>query len=412
MLGSGILDFAIGLVFTFLAMSLAAGAATEALSSFLKIRSAKLLKGVQDLFNDPNLTGLAGELYQHALINPRHDGTVPSWWDKYRKSPAYIDPDQFAAAFLDIVKGLPTTSPVTQPPAPAQPDPVTTLKAAVDAKMPPAGDNQPNPASDSVGRNDQMRNMLHGMIDRAKGDEEKIRQELSTWFDTAMDRVSGVYKRWTQLWTFIFAFLMAAILNVSTINVAETLWRQPIDTKAMEAFKDDNDALKNALDILNKLPIGWPPNAVPGVNKLAVSKQGNSGSPASAKPGAAASPTGAGAGEAATPTNPTAGVTPPKLGSDSGNTGANVEDPEAQFHNVLQFLHRAPNEWDWTRIAGWLITAFATLFGAPFWFDALQQIVRLKGAGPSPADKKPAGAPSVAAAAAAGAAAGATAAKT
>jgi hypothetical protein len=36
---------------------------------------------------------------------------------------------------------------------------------------------------------------------------------------------------------------------------------------------------------------------------------------------------------------------------------------------------------------GWLITAVATLFGAPFWFDALQQIVRLKGTGPSPAEK-------------------------
>ena len=35
----------------------------------------------------------------------------------------------------------------------------------------------------------------------------------------------------------------------------------------------------------------------------------------------------------------------------------------------------------------WLITAIATLFGAPFWFDALQQITRLKGSGPSPAEK-------------------------
>jgi hypothetical protein len=37
---------------------------------------------------------------------------------------------------------------------------------------------------------------------------------------------------------------------------------------------------------------------------------------------------------------------------------------------------------------GWLITAFATLFGAPFWFDTLQRIVRLKGSGPSPAEKQ------------------------
>jgi hypothetical protein len=39
-------------------------------------------------------------------------------------------------------------------------------------------------------------------------------------------------------------------------------------------------------------------------------------------------------------------------------------------------------------IVGWLITAVATLFGAPFWFDALQQTIRLKGTGPSPVEKK------------------------
>jgi hypothetical protein len=37
---------------------------------------------------------------------------------------------------------------------------------------------------------------------------------------------------------------------------------------------------------------------------------------------------------------------------------------------------------------GWLITAVATLFGAPFWFDALERVVRLKGSGPSPAEKR------------------------
>jgi hypothetical protein len=39
-------------------------------------------------------------------------------------------------------------------------------------------------------------------------------------------------------------------------------------------------------------------------------------------------------------------------------------------------------------LLGWLITAVATLFGAPFWFDALEQIIRLKGSGPSPAEKR------------------------
>jgi hypothetical protein len=39
-------------------------------------------------------------------------------------------------------------------------------------------------------------------------------------------------------------------------------------------------------------------------------------------------------------------------------------------------------------IGGWLITALATLFGAPFWFDALQKITNLRGTGVKPNEKK------------------------
>jgi len=35
-------------------------------------------------------------------------------------------------------------------------------------------------------------------------------------------------------------------------------------------------------------------------------------------------------------------------------------------------------------LLGGLVTAAATLFGAPFWFDALEKLGRVKGTGPSP----------------------------
>jgi hypothetical protein len=38
-------------------------------------------------------------------------------------------------------------------------------------------------------------------------------------------------------------------------------------------------------------------------------------------------------------------------------------------------------DW-WRAIAGWCATAIAALFGAPFWFDLLQNLVRLRGTGP------------------------------
>lgn len=40
------------------------------------------------------------------------------------------------------------------------------------------------------------------------------------------------------------------------------------------------------------------------------------------------------------------------------------------------------NGYNWIYVLlGWAITAVATLFGAPFWFDALQKFVQLRGAG-------------------------------
>jgi TRAP-type C4-dicarboxylate transport system permease small subunit len=152
--------------------------------------------------------------------------------------------------------------------------------------------------------------MLHGIIDRAKGDEDAIRKELSTWFGNAMDRVSGKYKRWAQLFSFIFAFAIAALLNISAIDVATSLWNHPVDTTALATIKDgDLKGLFTNLDMLHQktaLPIGWP---------------------------------------------------------------------------------AADSSQCWTLFFGWLITALASLFGAPFWFDALQQFVRLKGSGPSPGEK-------------------------
>lgn len=40
------------------------------------------------------------------------------------------------------------------------------------------------------------------------------------------------YKRRTQLWIFVIAFVMAAFLNVSVINIGGTLWRRPMVVRA------------------------------------------------------------------------------------------------------------------------------------------------------------------------------------
>jgi hypothetical protein len=62
MFNSAIIDVAIGMVLTVLAVSLAASAITEAISSFMKLREKTLLKGIQGLLNDQDFTGIARDL--------------------------------------------------------------------------------------------------------------------------------------------------------------------------------------------------------------------------------------------------------------------------------------------------------------------------------------------------------------
>src|SRR5258707_12276369 len=99
MFNSSVLDVAIGLIFVFLAFSLAVSSLVEAIASMLKWRSTTLLWGVKDLLNDKLFEGLALNLYNHALVNPRGSGAARNEKD-LTHPPAYINADQFADAMV------------------------------------------------------------------------------------------------------------------------------------------------------------------------------------------------------------------------------------------------------------------------------------------------------------------------
>jgi hypothetical protein len=349
---SSVLDVAMGVVFAFLAVSLISSAIVESLNSFFKLRAHSLLSGIKDLVNDPALQGLAKALYEHAAVNPRGtpapvvapDPAVPgvapaaepAWkrlsiglvWRKMmgpRRGPAYVDPEQFANALLDVT-GLSAACAAAPVVAPG-PAAVANLKAAVATALDELGHADP-----------QMRQLLDGIVDRSRGDITLIRKELAAWFDSAMDRVGGAFKRWTQLASFVIAFVLAVLLNVDTIHLATQLWEQPVIAANLKLPSDLTTTPKDKVAAATEmagvlqadLPVGWAANHFMML-----------------------------------PNDP--------------------KEPGWHF-----FLSSDPSTklFPWERLAGWIVTAIATLFGAPFWFDALQSFVRLKGAGPSPSEKK------------------------
>ena len=136
MFGSTILDVAIGLIFSFLAVSLFTSAAVEAINSLLQLRAVNLKSGIMALVNDPGFAGLAKALYAHPLVSPLGPGVPPGpaagapvaarpatdnstyvsrvkdvamFWRPagpayvdIKTLPAYIDPSQFARALVDV----------------------------------------------------------------------------------------------------------------------------------------------------------------------------------------------------------------------------------------------------------------------------------------------------------------------
>jgi hypothetical protein len=300
MFNSPILDVVFGLVFSFLTVSLASGTILEAVASATKWRSNTLLSGIKTLVNDQSATGLVLELYQHAAISPRDSGTATTV-AALKNKPAYIDPKQFANAMLDIINVSSTA-----------PGDVTAMLANLDAKIPaaaPAGG-----AAAGIHPDAQLNKLLKGIINRAQGDFTRIQTEVGSWFDNGMDRLSGAYKRRTQLLTFIFALVIAGLCNLDSISIARGLWQNPTLISTMKA--DQSPAAKEALSKLTQyVPIGWTADAT------------------------------------------------------------KIWTEESPWPKVLV-------------LCGWLLTALSALFGAPFWFDALQSIARLKGTGPSPGEKK------------------------
>ena len=274
---NGTLNLFIGLALAFGCVSLMVSTITEGLASALGWRAATLLTGMKALLNDPALDGLALDILNHAGANPLSSGTTPRG-KAPAVMPSYIAPTQFAAAMIDSLQKAPGQAAAA----------TATLRQSI---------------LDNV-KNEQIQTLLLGQLARAGDDVNAFRQGLADWFDTAMARLSGRYKRNVQLVSFAIGLALAAALNVDAIRIAHVLWVQP--DLAANVTVPDGDVGKATAYFLQNFPLGW--TAGPGFAPVSV--------------------------------------------------------------------------------LGWLLTALATLFGAPFWFDTLQRFVQVRSSGGTPAEQK------------------------
>jgi large-conductance mechanosensitive channel len=315
MFGSDVLDVGIGMSLLFLMMSLIATAVREAIEGIMKSRSKDLERGLREMLNDTGKAsygGLVGQIYKHPLINSLYRGTL----DKAKKNdlPSYIPSKTFVAALLDIVlKSGPAAGGVAKPGAAlAEKNDRTSL--TIDGLKSCAANLPP-----------QIKRIVLGAIDDAQGDINAVRKNLEGWFDATMDRVSGWYRRRTQLILFLIGIAAAVFLNVDSITIAQrltndkTLREGIVATAQRQGTAPAANTTKSYDELSAELgkigfPIGWTTNKVDGW------------------------------------IYPEAQMCP-------GGTC------DFAWGTLLKV------------IVGWFVTAFAIMLGAPFWFDVLNRFM-------------------------------------
>ena len=70
-----------------------------------------------------------------------------------------------------------------------------------------------------------IKKAMHSLWIEAGDDAAAFRNEAESWFDQAMQRLSGWYKRRTQVWLWAVGFVFAVALDVDAIRLANALWQ-------------------------------------------------------------------------------------------------------------------------------------------------------------------------------------------
>jgi hypothetical protein len=317
MFGSQILEVAIGLVVLYLVMSLFCTAVTEWISRVWSLRARTLKDGIYNLINDDK--GLKETIICHPLFRGLSSKTAQKrWWDKIKigkwevftkneYGPSEIPPATFSQIVLDIL--------------------------VKDKNVLNKSDKQTveniEQHIDSVTKNSNTREMFRSLLNSAKiktdgweGVVTEFRTSIEKWFDEAMQRVTGWYKRKTQVIILILAIVICFSLNVDTIGMANSLYVDP-SLRASVVAAAEATVEESVADN----------STVPTYAQL--SKQLN-------------------------------GI-----------------DLHIGWTNEANDRNKTPdNFWGWVvKICGILLTVFAVALGSPFWFNVLRKIINLRSIG-------------------------------
>jgi hypothetical protein len=344
-----ILEVAIGLFFGYLVLSFVVTAANEMSAAWFRRRAWMLRKGITQLLNDDEL---AARFYDHPMIQgvsspPGLLSRVPLLQGLVGRGPSYIKARTFTIALLDVVQSEPV------------------LRAGA------AGDG--------------VRRTLALLEREAGGDPVKFRANVETWFNDSMERVSGWYRRRTQVLLLFWAAAITVATNADSLVIAKALWRDPALRQSLVARAEQYAAEQQQAP--DTAPVVVVNDGAPAPPPLPPDQQADVDfAEASAQYDAALA-------DLAELQLPIGWEAPSALAeSDTGIrlvTDTAVDDwPGAIWEpgGVSRWMQALDQH-----LIGWLLTMLAVSLGAPFWFDMLNRLISIRGAGRAPPEAPKAG---------------------
>ena len=265
------LDVAIGLIFLYTVLALVCTTINETISTAFGMRARYLQLGLLNLLSAAARETPAGmqtvkRFYDHPLAQtlirpkrgPAREGVKPDpdptelgkWWKK-PPYPSYIPSRTFVATLLDMARD--TTEWRDQAEGEEGRRALERMNAATE-QLEGALGSIPNAA---------LSRALLAIYHSVEGDAQKFQHAAERWFDDAMERVSGWYKRRVQLFLFFIAMAVVVPLNADSLATARVLWRDDATRAAVvkqaEAAAEQEAAdidVENAVRQLD-VPLGW-----------------------------------------------------------------------------------------------------------------------------------------------------------
>ncbi|MGO9564245.1 MAG: hypothetical protein ACLPPV_16480 [Candidatus Korobacteraceae bacterium] len=298
LLGSSTLEVLIGLIFVYLLLAIICTTLNEWIAGIFKTRSTTLKRAIVQLLDQQGGTQDSADrnwflqqFYAHPLIEGMSG-------PRKTELPAYLSARTFATAVMDIA-------------TPQKPGVITFADLETCINNLPAGD---------------VKTTLQAVIQTSNNNLQQAQKDIEAWFNDTMDRVSGWYKRTTQIWTVVIAAVLVLCANADTLQIARTLWTDPtLRAELVEQAK-----------------------------------------------GRAQAPTPTG-GNASSTNQP---ATQGELDELGQVVGWSHQPPASK------------GQWA-DHILGWILSIVAVSLGAPFWFDLLNKFMRIRNGGDAPEETTP-----------------------